>query len=293
MRSPIGACTVKGADGTPLFCEQAGVGAPVVLLNGLACDGFIWKYLFPELARRYRMIHWHYPGHGLSGIPRESASFTIARLADDLHCVLRQIEAPPAVLVGHSLGVQVALETWHRYPRSVQGLVLICGVSGRLMSSVDRSALFRYLLPLFTLTESVSPAFLWDLFKRLPSRILSLAAILSQEINIRLIRRPDLDAYFNGIKSADIRVVLRFLKNADIHDASAYLGDIDVPTLVFGGGLDKLTPLLRVQALAGAIPDAELHVAERGSHALPVEQPDLVTLRTRRFLEERVFPSGE
>jgi pimeloyl-ACP methyl ester carboxylesterase len=221
-------------------------------------------------------------------VPPATAALTIARLADDLAAVCRAADLPPATLIGHSLGVQVALETWRRHPDRVRALVLICGVPGRLIKSIDNRSLFSYLIPALSLLESLSPRAAWRLLRKLPSQVLARVAMWSQEINIRLIRRPDLDAYFNGLKSADLQVVLRLARAAGEHDATPYLSRIDVPVLILGGQLDRLAPPKILERMARTIPDSELLITPRGSHALPVEQPDLVNLRLRRFLEERL-----
>src|SRR4051812_40594439 len=55
-----------GADDTPIYYRVSGVAdAPTVILSdGIGCDGYIWKYLERALAEHYRVIHWHYRGHG-------------------------------------------------------------------------------------------------------------------------------------------------------------------------------------------------------------------------------------
>ena len=289
MLSSPGKRFVHASDGNRLYCEIYGNGAPVLLCDGLACDGFIWKYVISELAVRYQLIHWHYPGHGHSDVPTESAASSIERLADDLKRVVTDTIRQPAVILGHSLGVQVALEAWHRYPQDVKALVLVCGVSGHLVASVHRRSLLRYLLPLLTFAESSAPTAIWSLLRKLPSSLLTKAAILAQAINTRLIRTPDLEAYFNGLKSADIRFALRLLSDAARHDTTSFLSRIDVPVLIIGGGLDTVAPPFRLREIASQIPNAEVMIARRGSHALPVEQPDLIALRVRQFLDERVF----
>ena len=59
-------------DGAALYYQVQGEGEPgMVLCDGLGCDGFVWKYLAPYLGQSYRVLRWHYRGHGRSGLPRE------------------------------------------------------------------------------------------------------------------------------------------------------------------------------------------------------------------------------
>jgi hypothetical protein len=61
-----------GRDGTRLYVRRregpprADVGASwarppltAILNDGIACDGFIWKYLWDDLARLMPVVHWH------------------------------------------------------------------------------------------------------------------------------------------------------------------------------------------------------------------------------------------
>src|SRR5512142_480256 len=101
-------------DGTRLFVRTAGPTTPdkmhAVLCDGIACDGFIWKYLWGELQEEMPVVHWHYRGHGRSAMPADAARVDVAAHAEDLASVRRFVGDPPCVLFGHSMGCQVVLE---------------------------------------------------------------------------------------------------------------------------------------------------------------------------------------
>src|SRR5689334_213679 len=119
---------IAPSDRSPIFFELRGEGPrmPVVLCDGIGCDGFVWRYLRRDLDDR-RVLHWHYRGHGRTPAPRDPARLAIADLADDLAAVLDEVGIERAVVAGHSMGVQVALETYRRHAARVSGLVLTCG----------------------------------------------------------------------------------------------------------------------------------------------------------------------
>jgi len=70
------------------------------------------------------------------------------------------------------------------------------------------------------------------------------------------------------------------------HDGREILPTISVPTLVFVGGKDFLTPSRLGTEMAAGIPDAELTVVPGASHYTCVEYPDLFNFRLERFLTE-------
>ena len=59
---------VSGPDGTRLYTRFK-PGAPpltAILCDGIACDGFIWRYLQEDLGELAHIAHWNYRGHGRS-----------------------------------------------------------------------------------------------------------------------------------------------------------------------------------------------------------------------------------
>ena len=85
----------------------------------------------------------------------------------------------------------------------------------------------------------------------------------------------------------DLPLFLRMLRAAGEHTAEDLLSTIDVPVLVIAGERDTFTPLFLAEAMAKAMPKAELLVVKNGSHVAPLEQHDLVGEKIRSFLAMR------
>ena len=81
---------VDTGDGARLFATEIGRAKAdtVVLCDGLACDGFIWRYLKGTLAEHYRVIHWHYRGHGNSVVAGKPPEAALKKYAATIHCEL-------------------------------------------------------------------------------------------------------------------------------------------------------------------------------------------------------------
>jgi pimeloyl-ACP methyl ester carboxylesterase len=57
-----------------------------------------------------------------------------------------------------------------------------------------------------------------------------------------------------------------------------------LPALVLVGDNDEVTPVVRAQALAEALPDAALSVVAGAAHLTPLEAPGVTTTLLSRFL---------
>jgi pimeloyl-ACP methyl ester carboxylesterase len=65
-------------------------------------------------------------GHGQSGTPERR--YTLADFAADIHWLCTILHLPPAIIIGHSMGGNVALELAATYPESVSAICLIDSV---------------------------------------------------------------------------------------------------------------------------------------------------------------------
>lgn len=281
---------VAPSDGSPLFYESwgtRGAEAPVLLCDGIGCDGYVWRYLRRALAPRFG-LHPHYRGHGRTAAPRDAARVTIEDLADDVACVLDDAIVERAVLVGHSMGVQVALETYRRHPERVAALVLVCGAPSHPLRTFRGSAVLEELLPTIQKWVHRVPSVI-NRFTRLvlPTK-LAFEVASRLEIRRELIEPADFMPYLEGMARIDARLFVAMLSSAGQHSAEALLPEIAVPTLVVAGGRDGFTPPERSRAMAAAIPAAELLEIPNASHTAPIERPHVVDWAVRDFLARRV-----
>ncbi len=137
----------SASDHTRIFYGESGQGPTWVLLDGLGCDGFAWTYLYPRLTQKFRVVHMHYRGHGRSASPQSSNQTHVSDLAQDVLSVLDHLAIKDAVLCGHSLGTQVALEVYRAAPERVRGMVLICGSSGKLTAVFRGNGFLKKITP--------------------------------------------------------------------------------------------------------------------------------------------------
>ena len=281
-------------DGSPVFYESWGkteterdARTPILLCDGIGCDGYVWRYLRTDLADRFA-LHPHYRGHGRTAAPRDPTRVTIEDLADDIAAVLDDAIVDRAVLIGHSMGVQVALETYRRHRDRVAGLVLVCGAPSHPLKTFKGSATLEDLLPTIQRWIHRVPGVINRVTRTLLPTRLAYEVASRLEIRRELVEPSDFMPYLEGMARIDARLFVAMLSSAGQHSAEDLLPEIAVPTLIVAGERDGFTPPDRSRAMAAAIPGAELLEIVGASHTAPIERPNLVDSTIRDFVARRI-----
>lgn len=103
--------------------KEQGKGSAVVLLHGFLEASWMWQDIWPELAKRHRVIMIDLPGHGQSDCI--GYVHTMDEMADAAHAVIQALGVRRATLVGHSMGGYVSLAFAEKYPDVVKSLILL------------------------------------------------------------------------------------------------------------------------------------------------------------------------
>lgn len=117
---PLRHVDVAGVD--VAYVDSGGEGPPVVLVHGLSSTVGFWEHQVPTLARTYRVLALDLPGYGASGRP--DAPYTPPWYAGVVAGFMDALGVGSAVVVGHSMGGQVALTLALDEPARVDALVL-------------------------------------------------------------------------------------------------------------------------------------------------------------------------
>lgn len=284
----------NAADGTRLFYNSVGQGEPaLLLLDGVGCDQYIWKYVADEARRNHRVLRFNYPGHGRSQTPvgwpnAPAGRMSPESLADDAAAVLEHAGVKNAVVAGHSLGVQVALEMWHRHRSLVRGLALVCGSYAHPLSTFHGTNMMERVLPFVRAGLRAAPRLSRTVWRTLLGSELAFQVALRTEVNGDLVRRADFEPYFRHMSGLDPLIFLEMSLAANAHSADAYLQQIDVPTLVVAADHDAFTPPHLSERMHQHIPHSEILRMPGASHAAPLEIPELLVLRLEKFLSQHV-----
>lgn len=282
----------RTSDGESLIFDVAGPtsGTPILTAHGLVSSGQHWRFFHPHFAVDHPLVTWDYRGHGGQQTPA-SREVSVAQFADDAHSVWRASGVAPAIVVGLSFGVQVALEIWRRHPEMVRALVLICGTPGHPLNRVSPSPRLRRALVGFVQGFGKNPLVARPVlgFFRTPLgvRLARELTYASGGAHREACPADVLEGLFQHAGALDPElfgnVVAAYLE----HDAEPVLPTITVPTLIIAGDRDQLTPVATAERMHRAIPSSELVVFPGHSHLVQVEKPDEVHAAIEDFLHER------
>ena len=107
------------------------------LTDGIGCDGYVWKYLLPSLAKERAVVHWHYRGHGKTPLPRDPDRVSVADCAA-LTEAFPMMASPPQqplnfgvflAFAGHFVLADIAGGAVMHFAISLLGILIMSGMA--------------------------------------------------------------------------------------------------------------------------------------------------------------------
>lgn len=238
-------------NGTRLRYERRGRGAPVLFLGGTGSDLRQTPNVLDGPLPRAGFDVLAYDHRGLGRSEIRDAKVSMATFADDAAALARHAGWERAHVVGVSFGGMVAQELAIRHPSLVDRLVLCCTSSG------GAGGASYPLHELAVLTDEQRRR------KQLALSDVRLADADEQTIEpyLRLMEEREAIGAENPRREVGAR---RQLEARAAHDTWERLGQIRSRTLVCAGRHDGIAPVGNSEALAEAIPAAELDVFDGG-----------------------------
>lgn len=246
----------KNRNGERLWYEERGAGCSVILLHGWCMSSAVWMYQFDALSESLRVIAPDLRGHGRS---REiSGSLTFATFADDLVDLCVTLNLSTLLLVGWSMGAQIALLASAELNDRLAGLVLVSAT------------------PCFTATEDFPFGLAENEARGMKLKVQRNTAHALEGFYSRLFAEGELADHpfaaeiilvLSSITPPDTAVVIDALDALTKADMRNVLADISVRTLIMNGALDQICLPQASTYLANHIPGAEHIVFPLTGHA--------------------------
>jgi 3-oxoadipate enol-lactonase len=241
----------------------------VVLLHGATLDHRAWAPQVESLRGRFRLVVPDLRAHGES-----TGSFDFEAAVQDVFALLDVLPAERVVLVGLSLGGNLAQEVVRRAPDRVSALVVAdatCNTGARhpLATALTVAALNAHAM--------------------LPGN--HFAHYAAQMIAVDpQVQRYALDADGNRPHGETVRILTSLLTGA-LRPEQDYR--LPVPALLVHGQLDHLGDIaVSTQAWARREPLAEYVVIPAAGHASNLDNPAAFTAALEAFLDRTLPPDG-
>lgn len=115
--------TIKINQETIAYTDEGSGDKTLVFVHGLSSNLDSWKKNLQGLTGNYRCIAIDLPGYGKSS--RSKTDYSLAEYAKVLNDLVDKMELSNVVLIGHSMGGQIATHSVLKYPQTYQKLILI------------------------------------------------------------------------------------------------------------------------------------------------------------------------
>jgi len=258
-----------------------GEGDTFLFIHGLATYALSWRKNIDELKKSYRCIAVDLPGNGLSD--RGDYPYGISFFAASVYELIAKLNLKNIVLIGHSMGGQVAIRLALLYPELINKLILCAPAGFETFNGFERS-LYKSALQVldFFASEDVSLAkTIRTSFYQVPS----FAEQMIDELSL-LMHTSSLHTYRNMIE-----MCIDSMLSKPVFDELSLLR---TQTLVLYGERDALIPNRMIhpvttrkiaEEVIKLIPHAKLIMIPQCGHFLQIEKAELVNAYLKEFVK--------
>jgi len=262
--------------GEPLWYEDGGAECPVVLIHGWCMSSAVWKYQFDGLAGSFpapfRLLAPDLRGHGRSrGI---SGDLNFNSFTEDLVDLFDTLDLAKGILVGWSMGAQIALQSCAELSGRLAGMVLVSAT------------------PRFTASDDFPHALAANEASGMRLKVQRNAQRALAGFYTRLFANGELEATSSASEIKQLLATIAPPETTDVLDALEALARADmrqllpaitIPTLIVNGGQDQICLPQASCYLKAHIPGAEQIMYPHCGHAPFLTHSDQFNTELIRF----------
>ncbi len=239
---------------------------PLVLVHGHPFDRTMWTPQLTEFSRTRRVIAPDLRGYGASPVVPGVTPLSV--FADDIAALLDDLGVDRFVLAGLSMGGQIVMECWARFPERIAGMVLADTFPA---AETEEGRAGRYAMAERLLREGMR-GYADEVLHRM------VAPYADVEVAAHVHRM------MTATSPEGAAAALR--GRAERPDYRDLLTRVTVPALVVVGEDDTYTPVADAEALHAGLPDATLHVVTAAAHLPNLERPEEFNKALADFLAQ-------
>lgn len=251
-----------------------GTGDKVLMLaHGFGCDQRMWRFLTPELSKRYTLVLFDYVGSGNSDL----SSFSVERYsslhgyAQDVVEIIDALKLSNVAFVGHSVSSMIGLIASLERPSQVADLVMVCP-----------SPCFLNDLPEYE--GGFERTDLEELIQLMDKNYIGWADYLAPLVMGANASAQLVGEISGSFCSTDPVVAKTFAKATFFSDHRKLLSQCAVRTLILQAASDALASVEVGEHVSQHIADSELEVIQAEGHCLHMTSPEMTASSIMKFI---------
>ena len=264
------------------FIDEGSGDKTLIFIHGLSSNLEAWKRNVSELKEDYRCIAVDLPGYGKSS--RNLTSYSLSDYADFLKCFIEKKHLRNVVLVGHSMGGQIAIHAVLSSPELFEKLILIAPAGIETFSEQEAAVLkstYTSAMVVNSTPEQVTANY------KLNFHTFPVDAEFMVEDRIKMKGTVDFPDYAEMVVN-NVHAML----NEPVYDR---LDKLAKPVLILYGNNDLLIPNRffhpdqtiesLVKDAEEKIPDLKVEIINEAGHFVNFEKPGEVNREIIKFLK--------
>lgn len=263
---------------------------PILVFNyGLVCSNHHWKFQTEYFDKKgYQILVHDYRGHFQSTGSQDVKKITFPQMAKDVSDLCAFVGIDKAVMLGHSMGVNICLQLAKDFPELVSGMILISGTFINVKDIMFDTNLMEFIAPIAALGLEKYP----EIFKKVWAsggiNPLIREIIHTTGFNRSKVSREFIEIYLNRVGQLGADVFFQLFNEMTRQNITGSLERMNMPSLVMGGHKDNVIPNHLQRTLASLLPHSETYFMKDGSHVPQADFPDMVNERIELFLQQKL-----
>jgi sigma-B regulation protein RsbQ len=247
-------------------------GQPMVFAHGYGCDQNMWRHVWPEFERDFRVVLFDHVGAGGSDLSAYDPDRygSLQGYALDVLDLCRELDLEDVVFVGHSVSAMIGVLAAVEEPQRFAKLVLV-GPSPRYVDDDGYVGGFQE-SDIDEMLESLDSNYLgWST---------TMAPVIMGNGD-----RPQLgEELSESFCRTDPAIAKRFARVTFTSDNRADLARVATPTLVLQCTEDVIAPVAVGEYVRDAIPGAQLVLLDATGHCPNLSAPEQTTEAIASFV---------
>ena len=242
---------------------------PIIFVHGFPYDHQMWENQIDYLKEEYYCVTYDIRGLGESYIG--DGQYTMEAFVWDLLSIMDHLHIEDPIICGLSMGGYIALRAVEKEQERFSGLIL-CDTRAE---ADDNDGKIKRSNAIDKINVEGVEAFIKDFVptcfhKKTPKR---LSEMYEKQISITESQNSV------GVKGSLFAMLSR-------NDLTKAIKKFDLPVLLLVGVKDQLTPRETMKKMADRIKNSKFHVVPKSGHMAPLENPDFVNKKIKKFLKD-------